>query len=165
MQDITAILAVDQALVSGWALHVAGSTTCGVARTQFEIAAVVDRVMHHRTVVIFEDHSFLSKASGKVSTKGLLGMGRARGRWEASLDLVHQDAKLRFAVSPREWRRSVLGLENPSREAAKAAAIARASRDLGVDPKTMDENAAEAFCILLWRGWHESLPKTRGKKR
>lgn len=148
-----AILAIDQARASGWALIVPGlQSRAGVARKAYERRAVVQEAtvvaaLHgHALVAVLEDHRAFHFGRGNMSVKSLLGMGAARGRWEQLLE-EHGVRDVR-QVAPSEWRRRVLGLRSRTRaEDAKRAAVLHAQACLGA---VLLDDAAEAYCMALW---------------
>lgn len=158
------ILAIDQGSRSGfdWLNHASvlmSSHTSGVTEDQAGIDAAV-RIFgtDARFIVVFEDHSGMRFSRGNVSSAGLLGLGAARGRWEAALDRIGHPQRARIKVKPQTWRRAVLGLGNVKSEVAKHTAVMRAAAELGRPITAIDDNEAEAVCIALWA---ERAPEAR----
>jgi hypothetical protein len=153
------LLAIDQAETSGWAFALVGPeirqfTWAGTAKTAAERADVVRQAAERAALhgvdlyVVLEDHGDFHFGRGNMSVRSLLGMGAARGRWAEALELAGVPKSRISMVTPKAWRRAVLGLGgNAKAEHAKAAAQLHARAVLDYDP---GPDAAEALCILLW---------------
>jgi hypothetical protein len=154
-----ALLAVDQASVSGYAVGriLEGGrfelVQSGVAKKCTERSDVLRLALAvcdaSSLLVVIEDHSDFFFGRGNASVASLLGMGAARGRWEEQLDIHSHPAKNRFKASPGEWRKAVLGLSNrtPAHH-AKAEAVRYAC---AFDVSTaFEHDAAEALCLAVY---------------
>jgi hypothetical protein len=177
--EISALLALDQASVSGVALAgfvdhrlravQSGTATKAVHRTHAVRAAIqrggctciVVRERRHdyptpcvcgaikRLAIVLEDHSHIPAGKG-VGTPQLLGMGAARGRWEETLDHFGHPDSMRFRVDMQTWRGAVLGRQ-----------FARARKEIVKEEAVrwarvrtgrdgIEDDEAEALCILHW---------------
>lgn len=157
-------LGIDQAARSGWGIAVNRTVVrSGVASTHAERKAVVELVRElaggdmRQVLVMLEDHSGFLFAKGTKGRQGaptrntatILGMGAARGRWEACLDDAGHPKTLRDDVEPRTWR-SKLGITGRDTDALKASAAALASAHMHQLVTDLDE--AEGICIALFAG-------------
>lgn len=167
-----AILCLDQATTSGWALispcspadascrlispvgpwafRSYGSASRTLAAVDTVLRAAVDLAGAERDlVVVFEDHGTVPARFG-YSTSTLLGMGAARGYWEHALDAIHQPKVARYRVAPEQWRAAVLGtrVARAKKDAAKAAAVQWAHAV--TEDRDITHDVAEALCIAAW---------------
>lgn len=159
------ILAIDQASTSGWCFGdtryprnlMVGETKTHVDR-ESAIQSVRSGLLNAREHgadgflrVVFEDHSDFYFARGNASVKALLGLGRAQGEWSAAILSVLSPESW-HSVTPKVWRRAVLGLRpNVDSETAKYEALTWARTWL--NRSDVGENAAEAACIWAWACW------------
>lgn len=179
------VLGIDQARRSGWGIaNARGAVTqCGVARTHAERRRVAELVREHaagdmrRVLVLLEDHAGmpigrLTRQDRQTARKGrsgaperstatLLGMGAARGRWEAVLDELGHPEALRDEVEPRVWR-AKLGIRGAGTDALKADACRWATAHLGqlVD----DGDLAEGVCITAFGAW-DGIARVEARRR
>lgn len=152
------ILAIDQAACSGWALgfldgvRITG-VSVGIATTPAHRAGVVKAALAaagdpRELYVVFEDHSEVPAGKGR-STETVLGMGAAKGWWQERLRIEGHPQSHCFKVTPREWRREVLGFtKHVKAEVAKETAVIWARATLR--EHDVPEDAAEALGILHW---------------
>lgn len=155
------VLGIDQAATSGWCIYHSGRPLkWGVVTTNSGRADVVelaaemttgDPGLAPRCLVVFEDHSEMRvggiRKNGRrvfnTSTATLLGLGAARGRWEALLDQAGHDDRARLMVTTKMFRQRVLGLRgNAPADEAKALAKLRY--------QIAEHDAAEACAIAEW---------------
>lgn len=166
---MTIILAIDQSTrASGWHLSRDGRTVeSGVATNArerrsavlaaFELALSTDDAV----IAVLEDHRSFAFSRGNMSTKSLLGMGAARGRWEQELE-SHSIKDVRH-VEPKVWRKAVLGLgANTPKERCKETARLYAK---AVSGKDMDDDEAEALCIGAYAAKNFAPRKRRKAKK
>lgn len=155
------IWAIDQASTSGWCFGDTRSPRnlrVGETRTHADRADVV-RSLHiavkHLQLsgggplrIVFEDHSDFYFGHGNSSVPGLLGLGRAQGEWsEAILGALSPESW--HSVTPKVWRKAVLGLPgNVDSARAKAEAVRWARAWLKRDD--IGPDAAEAVAIWAW---------------
>lgn len=164
-------LGIDQANRSGWGISVGRKVVeSGVATTHAERKAVVARAMAlaggpSSLLVMFEDHSAMPlgrltrddrntarkgrQAAPQRNTATILGMGAARGRWEALLDDWAHPKTLRDDVEPRVWR-AKLGIRGGDTDALKRAACEWSTRELGRLVDDVDEG--DGVCIAAFAG-------------
>lgn len=167
------VLAIDQAATSGWAILSCAPMSLrlvemGVAKTMAERERVVWQARDaahniYEWLVVMEDHSDFHFGRGNASVASLLGMGAVRGRWEEQLDRAQHPAKLRAKVTPKTWRKAVLGLPgNATAERAKEAAIAYVVACLTISEGAdrPEHNAAEAYCMGAYAA-RELLPEAQ----
>lgn len=158
---IKAILAVDQAEVSGSAMGSLYeqaqlmSVTVGVAKSASDRARVIHGALAicdgdpSCLAVCFEDHGGFKFSRGNMSVRSAMGMGAARGRWLEALELAGVKSSKIFRVSPEVWRREVLGLSRTVKaERAKETAVLWARATL--NRAEVDVDSAEALAILYW---------------
>lgn len=132
---IRGILAIDQAEHSGWAItaldqhgHSTRVVSIGLATSADHRRKVINHAAEvaggfDQLAVIFEDHSDFYFGRGNASVATLLGLGAYKGRWEEHLDAHSHPKAKRFKVTPKVWRRAVLGLVgNAAKDRAKQAA-------------------------------------------
>ena len=158
---ISAILAIDQAEISGVALgslldhaQLSRAIICtvkgapersDVARAAIELCAGDVSSL----AVVFEDHGGFKFSRGNMSVRSVMGMGAARGRWLEALELVGVKTSRIYRVSPETWRGAVLGLSKRVKaDVAKAKAVEWARAVTGMVEVQTD--AAEALAILHW---------------
>lgn len=165
------ILAIDQAATSGWAMArvtdgKVSELRSGTAKTSDERKAVVSQLVWADYIVsaqampvpsqhalkhvqvVFEDHGGFHFGRGNMSMASVLGMGAARGRWLEQLEGVGLKKSRIQSVSPKAWRKAVLGLAgNASSERAKQAALLYARAKYGL---SCTDDEAEALCMLAW---------------
>lgn len=160
------VLGVDQAASSGFALLDPASgkvLESGVVKGTKRIAETLDRLAltsgfsAASLFVVLEDHAAIEldmrkrarfdprEGAPDRSPRVLCGLGAARGRWEALLDLRGHPASLRTLVAPRAWRR-VVGKTARGTD-PKAAAVAFASARLG---RPVSDDEADAIAIAVW---------------
>jgi hypothetical protein len=165
-------LGIDQATRSGWGIAVNRQVVrSGVASTHAERKAVVELARElaggdmRQVLVMLEDHSGMPlgrlthadrntprkgrQAAPQRNTATILGMGAARGRWEAVLDDAGHPKALRDEVEPRTWR-GKLGITGRDTDDLKASAAALASAHMLKQVTDLDE--AEGICIALFAG-------------
>jgi hypothetical protein len=163
-------LGIDQAARSGWGIGVERQVVhSGVASTHAERKAVVGLARDlvggdmRQLLVMFECHSRmpigrLTRADRNTPRQGrqgaperntatILGMGAARGRWEAVLDELGHPKSLRDEVEPRVWR-AKLGIAGRDTEALKQAACRWASAHCGRVITDIDEG--DGSCITAF---------------
>lgn len=171
---ITHVLAFDQAEHTGWALKPVALdrftslsfVAHGLARVgRYEQCMEVVRLALRTAVdpasllVMFEDHSTIPLTVGtrfdprtgqkpRRGTAQILGLGSARGYWNALLDAAGHPAKMRDRVEPSVWRLPVLGTCKGERDALKRRAVDWASARIGRPLEHDDE--AEAMCMAEW---------------
>lgn len=157
--EVRGVIAIDQAESSGFASCpyrpgarlVASEYRVGVALTPSERLAALTAASEaaggwEHLAVVFEDHSDFYFGRGNASVATLLGLGAYRGRWEEQLDTHEHPRSHRHKVTPKVWRRAVLGLaSNVAADRAKATAQMYAHAALG---HGHGHDASEAFCIL-----------------
>lgn len=92
-----------------------------------------------------------------VSTTTLLGMGAARGRWEETLDHFGHPDSMRFRVDMPTWRGVILG----QRFAHARREVVKAEAVRWAQARTqrtdVGDDEAEALCILTWAG--DAIPQ------
>lgn len=165
-------LGIDQASRSGWGICVGRVVVrSGVATTHADRKAVVELARElaggdmKQVLVMLEDHSGMPlgrlthsdrntprkgrQAAPQRNTATILGMGAARGRWEAVLDDAGHPKSLRDDVEPRTWR-GKLGITGRDTDALKAAAAALASAHM--HQQVTDTDEAEGICIAMFAG-------------
>lgn len=165
-------LGIDQAARSGWGISVGRSVVrSGVASTHAERKAVVELARElaggdlKQVLVMFEDHSGMPlgrlthadrttprkgrQAAPQRNTATILGMGAARGRWEAVLDDVGHPKSLRDDVEPRVWR-AKLGVQGKDSDALKLAACRWATAHMLKEITDTDES--EGVCLAAFAG-------------
>jgi hypothetical protein len=163
---LTAVLGIDQAVCSGWALHADGRIVAsGLASTAQERANVVVHALQlaapRSLLVVLEDHGKMplmrntqfdswAKQAPTRNAATLVGMGDARGRWREQLELAGVPMSHVLYVEPKVWRRAVLGRGAASlgTQAAKQLAVSWASKACG--RTVTDDNEAEAVAIASW---------------
>lgn len=171
---IRAILALDQAEVSGTAIGALADQTqlvgvmVGVADTAVLRAKIVQAALAccggdpSGIAVCFEDHGGFKFSRGNMSVRSAQGMGAARGRWLEALELAGIKERQMYRVSPEVWRRDVLGLsKHVKAERAKAAAVMWARAVL--NQADVQTDSAEALAILYWAA--RNLPAQIEAKR
>lgn len=162
-----AILAVDQASASGWAIYDGAKIAAwGLAKKASDRQAVIDNALliareaGLRLLVVMEDHSKIPLEVGtkhdrkrggprpiRRNTGTIIGIGDARGRWLEQLELAgHPEAWVMF-VEPSDWRQKTIGNYGGS-DAIKKRAVDRAGNTLGVT--VPNHNTAEAVVMLEW---------------
>lgn len=161
---MTAVLALDLATKTGWALHKPGMErpffgTLQLPRTAEEVGEPMERLrvfladqhtMHGGlTDLVFEAQHVAGKIDINVVRK-LLGLG-GMCEWFA-----HRIGARCYVVHIGTWRKHFLGRGNMNRESAKLKAMDECRR-LGIDPP--DDNAAEAMGIL---DYYLSLKRLNG---
>lgn len=187
---ILAALGIDQANRSGWGISVERKVIeSGVASNHAERKAVVLRALQlaggdpRALLVMLEDHGVMRlsrltnadtttkrtngrQAAPERGTRQILGMGAARGRWEALLDEYEHPLSLRDEVDARVWR-GRLGIRQLDDEAFgrwcaehdvkpsasspwKAAACIWLSAHLGREVTDPDEG--DGGCIAAFAG-------------
>lgn len=173
---ISAVLGIDQAARSGWAIACVGGSFShpmlvehGVATTAKERRTVVEHALAQAggdargLLVMFEDHAKMPltrltqydhqtsrrrRGAPERSTASILGQGESRGWWNEQLNLVEHPTRLRDAVEPRTWRARVLGSSRGDTAALKEAAKRFASARLRTTID--DDNEAEGICICTF---------------
>jgi hypothetical protein len=189
--EIGALLALDQASVSGVALAgyrdgrmhgiQSGTATQGEHRVRMVQAALRRAGCmcfvsaeppaypkpcacgRIRTLaVVLEDHSHIPAGKG-IGTPQLLGMGAARGRWEDTLEHMGHPATMQFRVDMPTWRGAVLGprFARARKEVVKPEAVRWARAKTRRDDVEDDE--AEALCILHWAA--DAIPAKLARER
>lgn len=191
--SITYVLGIDQAEVSGWSLHplaldgvsMLRPVAHGVARTHADRVSAIETAARasgeaRSLLVCFEDHSGMPLTRGSRydkrtgtrptrSTATILGMGEARGRWEAALDYALHPTTQRMDVEPRTWRKRVLGSYVGDTDALKEQARVWACMLAG--EHITDHNEAEGICIAAWcsldgiRKWQHDRELRAAKRR
>lgn len=172
------VLGVDQAARSGWAVACMGKGQVspsvgphGVATTHEHRKSAVAQALELareafeltreaiELLVVFEDHSGIPigdkarfSAARGAPTRNVgtfLGMGEAKGLWQAVLNDAGVAQSHRLSVEPRVWRAAVLGARLPKDTSSlKALACQWASARTGA--KIVDDNEAEAIAIACW---------------
>lgn len=165
-------LGIDQAARSGWGIASGRNVVrSGVATTHAERKAVVELARElaggdmKQVLVMFEDHSGMPlnrltrddkntprkgrQAAPQRNTATVLGMGAARGRWEAVLDDVGHPKTLRDDVEPRVWR-AKMGIRGTDTDALKREACAWATRHMMREVTDVDEG--DGVCIAAFGG-------------
>ncbi len=146
-----AVLGIDPASRSGWALFIRGELRCsGVARSaeeRFEAIRNADNLSlsdNLPLIAILEDFS-------PGSWKSWVAIARAyeaRGRWQEQLDLIGTPA---VGVMVNDWRRALYGSrsmrKSMPRKMAKQMAVARVE---SVYRKRVSDDEAEAILIGEW---------------
>lgn len=163
-------LGIDQANRSGWGIGVDRNVVrSGVANTHAERKAVVELAREmaggdmKQVLVMFEDHSKMPlgrlthadrntprkgrQAAPQRNTATILGMGAARGRWEAVLDDAGHPKALRDDVEPRVWR-AKMGIRGADTDALKREACAWATRHTMREVTDIDEG--DGVCITAF---------------
>lgn len=182
--EIAALLALDQASVSGVAL--AGyrdgrmhSVQSGTATKPDHRVRMVQAALQRAGCMCFVNLSSAGLAypkpcacgriasvavvledhshipAGKgIGTPQLLGMGAARGRWEETLEHMGHPESMRFRVDMPTWRGAVLGPRFA--RARKEVVKPEAVRWANARTRRDDvgEDEAEALCILHWAANH-----------
>jgi hypothetical protein len=164
------VLGIDQAARSGWGIAPGRSVTrSGVATTHAERKAVVELARElaggdmRQVLVMLEDHSAMPlgrlthadrntprkgrQAAPQRNTATILGMGAARGWWEALLDDAGHPKSLRDSVEPRVWR-AKMGIRGADTDALKLAACRWASTHMLREVTDIDEG--DAVCITAF---------------
>lgn len=178
--EIAALLALDQASVSGVALagfrdgrmhSIASGTATRAEHRVRHIQAATQRAgclcfvhlsaervpyprpcecQRIRSVVVVLEDHSGIPAGKGVGTPQLLGMGAARGRWEETLDHLGHPEAMRFRVDMPTWRAAVLG----PRFARARKEIVKADAVRWARARTgrqdVEDDEAEALCILHW---------------
>jgi hypothetical protein len=149
-------LGVDQAARSGWGIGRDRQVLhSGVATTHAERKAVAHLALElaggdvKQLLVVFEDHSGMPlgrlthadrntprkgrQAAPQRNTATILGMGAARGRWEAVLDELGHPKTLRDDVEPRVWR-AKLGIRPMTPDQLQAWCTLHGVRAQDADP-------------------------------
>lgn len=120
--------------------------------------------------VVFEDHTHIplsaGQKDGKPITRGtaqVMGMGGARDRWQDELDALGHPESVRFWVEPKTWRGVILGprFARATKEVAKAEAVRWAKARMR--EQDVDDDEAEALCILTWAG--DAIPRQLAAER
>lgn len=189
--EIAALLALDQASVSGVALagfrdgklhNIASGTATKPEHRVRHIQAALRRAgcmcfvgselppypkpcscrRIQTLAVVMEDHSGIPASAG-VGTPQLLGMGGARDRWRENLAHMGHPETMLFQVDMPTWRGAVLGprFARARKEVVKPEAVRWAHARTG--RADIEDDEAEALCILHWAA--DAIPAKLARER
>ena len=152
---MSALLALDPAKVSGWALYVNGayhSSGCGTHNRadRDRIIAGADALGEMNLAIVMETWSL----HGKWSNAAKMSVCEQAGRWKESME-YHAVVHRLVRVPVDQWRRGLFGRSNMKSEQAKAMAMLRARASTG--RPAVDDNEAEAICIAVWALQHREV--------
>jgi hypothetical protein len=156
------VLGIDTARISGCAVRVSGRLHASLeanASDPFELAEVVRYAQRTASagaplVVIFE------RSYGGYRS-AMIGLGVARGAWNAALTRAGHPKRRIVSVLPTVWRVAVLGRESigARRAALRAMELRTACAEAGRSDLGPDE--AAAICLSAWAA-HSPLVATAG---
>lgn len=154
-QHRCAVLGIDQAKVSGWALHSEQLELAAHGIAQNHIQRMNAITMAQRLaadegltlVVALEDHGEIPASVGG-STSTILGMGAAAGRWRECLEHLGHPSRRTISLAMSDWRRRTLRVKRPRMKRATAKRMAQecVRQLLRVE---CSEDEAEAMCIAM----------------
>jgi len=166
------ILAIDPAVVSGWALRVCGVlASSGKTETPDEMNAVVK--LAYRTaekfrrplVVVYEKWN----PHGKWSHDAKMGAAKSVGKWELLVEMLprRKPTTKTVTVLADEWRKRMYGFcRKPKGETFnwKAYAVRTAQCLDPRSPPPAEHNEAEARLISGWASFSEQVGKVLPKR-
>lgn len=166
------VLGIDQARSSGLAVFDVLRRRCVMSGTVVGAQAQQDALLSlgelpgfswSSLLVVLEDHGQVPKRKNK-STRVVLGLGEARGRFRALLSVYGHPEDNVIRVSPSTWRKMFGPMPRGTRRSRwKAEAMSWATMHLGYAPGSDDE--AEAICIAAWGVWNGLAVWSRQRQR
>lgn len=166
------VLGIDQARSSGLAVFdvvrrrcVMSGTVVGAQAQQEALLALGELAgfSWSSLLVVLEDHGHVPKRKNK-STRVVLGLGEARGRFRALLSVYGHPEENVIRVAPSTWRKMFGPMPRGTRRSRwKAEAMSWATMHLGYAPGSDDE--AEAICIAAWGVWNGLAVWSRHRQR